>query len=249
MNLLLAVHLADGVLDWPWLAAGLIFLPIVLWWGLWNLREEEIPRIAVMSAAFFIATLIHVKAPVGSTHLLLNGLVGVILGRRAAVAIPLGLLLQATLFGHGGLTVLGVNTVVMLLPALLVAGLFRLFQRSYRFTHARYRWAMGCGLGVAGVLGTSVFFFLTLLFGSSEDLSKLAWIAFVTHLPIMVIEGLLTAVTINFLYRVKPSMLGITPFPGTLPATAPPTGPVPPSPRPHPSVHPHAQSVPDDPGA
>lgn len=249
MNLLLAVHLSDGVLTWPWLVAGFVFLAVILWWGLQHLREEEIPRIAVMSAAFFVATLIHIKAPVGSTHLLLNGLVGIVLGRRAAVAIPLGLLLQATLFGHGGLTVLGVNTALMLLPALAVAGLFHLGQRNYRLTHARYRWVMGCGLGVCGVLGTSVLFFLILIVGGQEDMTKLAWIAFAMHLPIMIIEGLLTGVTVNFLFRVKPSLLGITPVRGTLPAMALPIAPDRPSPRPDLSPRPPAQSAPADPGA
>jgi cobalt/nickel transport system permease protein len=210
MSLLLAVHLSDGVLAWPWLVAGFGALPCFLWWGLRGLREEEIPRIALLSAAFFVATLIHIPTPPVSTHMLLNGLVGILLGRRAAVAIPLGLLLQATLFGHGGLTALGVNTAIMLLPALLVASLFRWCKCNDRFAHARFRWIMGCGLGVCGVLGTSVLFFLTLLFGSEEDLSWLAMVAFVLHLPIMIIEGFLTGVTINFLYRVKPSMLCIS---------------------------------------
>jgi ABC-type Co2+ transport system permease subunit len=48
----------------------------------------------------------------------------VVLGRRAALAIPVGLLLQAVLIGHGGFTTLGVNSCLMVLPALLAGLLF-----------------------------------------------------------------------------------------------------------------------------
>src|SRR5262249_15470636 len=81
--------------------------------------------------AFFIASSIHVPIPgsPSSAHLLLNGLVGVLLGWRAALAIPIGLFLQATLLGHGGFLALGVNSFVMTLPALLARWTFVLVER------------------------------------------------------------------------------------------------------------------------
>jgi ABC-type Co2+ transport system permease subunit len=48
--------------------------------------------------------------------------VGVVLGRRAGLAIAVGVLLQTLLFNHGGLTTLGINVIVLAVPALL-AGL------------------------------------------------------------------------------------------------------------------------------
>jgi ABC-type Co2+ transport system permease subunit len=59
----------------------------------------------------------------------LNGLVGVVLGRRAVLAIAVGLALQAVLIGHGGFSSLGVNVCVMTLPAYAAAGLFAALQR------------------------------------------------------------------------------------------------------------------------
>ena len=247
MSPLLAVHLSDGILSPAWLVSGFAIMGISLWWGLRNLREEEIPLVGILTVAFFVATLIHVPAPVGTTHMLLNGLVGILLGPRAAVAIPLGLLLQSTLLGHGGLTVLGVNTAIMLLPALLVAPLFAKCKRSERFAHARFRWMMSFGLGMLGVLGTAVLFFVTLALGSVEDVKILAWVAFVLHLPILVLEGLLTASAVTFLYRVKPAMLGIIPHKGTPPATAPPIAQALLLQRPTLSPNPPAQCVQDGP--
>jgi cobalt/nickel transport system permease protein len=124
-----AVHISDGVLTWPWLTGGFVAAVLLAIFGAWRIRDEEIPQVAVLTAAFFVASLVHVRVPPTSVHLLLNGLVGVVLGRRAALAIPVGLFLQAALIGHGGFSTLGVNSCVMVLPALLAWQLFTCLQR------------------------------------------------------------------------------------------------------------------------
>lgn len=98
------------------MAAGLVMV------ASWRIGEAEIPRIGVLTATFFVGSLVHLPlSGAVSVHLLLNGLVGLVLGLRAGLVIPVGLLLQALLFGHGGLTVLGVNIAVYTLPAVLTA--------------------------------------------------------------------------------------------------------------------------------
>lgn len=124
-----AVHISDGILTFPWLAGGSVLAALLAAWGAWRIQDEEIPQVAVLTAAFFVASLIHVRLGPTSVHLLLNGLVGIVLGRRAALAIPVGLFLQAALLQHGGFTALGVNACVMTLPALLAWQLFAAFQR------------------------------------------------------------------------------------------------------------------------
>ena len=80
---LLAVHISDGVLTWPWLAGGFALAGLLAAVAMMQVRDEEIPRIALMTAAFFVASLIHVPIGPTSVHLLLNGLLGVVVGRRA----------------------------------------------------------------------------------------------------------------------------------------------------------------------
>ena len=41
---LLAVHIADGVLSWPWLAAGFAVIGALAAIACWRLREDEVPR-------------------------------------------------------------------------------------------------------------------------------------------------------------------------------------------------------------
>ena len=80
---LFAVHLGDGVLSDAWIACGFALAAAMVGAAMWRLREEDIPRIGVLSAAFFVASSIHIKLAVlpTSVHLILNGLVGVVLGR------------------------------------------------------------------------------------------------------------------------------------------------------------------------
>jgi len=127
-----AVHIPDGhVLTPMWLIGGYLVAGILVVMGSWRIQDEEIPQVALLTAAFFVASLMRVPVPglPSSAHLLLNGLLGVVLGRRAPLAIVLGLLLQAVLLQHGGLTTLGVNCCVMALPALFAWQMFVMLQR------------------------------------------------------------------------------------------------------------------------
>jgi cobalt/nickel transport system permease protein len=120
--MIFAVHLSDGVIAGPWLVVGWVLAAGLVAVASWRVGDVDVSRIGVLTAAFFIGSLIHLKLGAVSAHLLLNGLLGVVLGVRAGLAIAVGLLLQALMFGHGGLTTLGVNVAVYAPPAML-AGL------------------------------------------------------------------------------------------------------------------------------
>ena len=126
-----AVHISDGMLTPAWEWGGLAVAALLALFGAWRIQDEEVPRVAVLTAAFFVASQIHVRVPGAptTTHLLLNGLLGVVLGRRALLGIPVGLFLQKVLFEHGGYYALGVNACVMGLPALLAGVLFAGLRR------------------------------------------------------------------------------------------------------------------------
>src|SRR5262249_52152746 len=158
---LLAVHVSDGLLAAPWWIGGFVGAALLAWMAVWRIREEEIPRIALVTAAFFVTSLVHVRVGPTSVHLLLNGLVGVVLGRRAALAILVGVALQVALLGHGGFTTIGINCCVMALPALLSLQLFRMLQRPPWVRHPWFRASL-VGL-CAFVWALSLVFSLVLL--------------------------------------------------------------------------------------
>lgn len=173
MLLLLAVHISDGLLTGPWLLGGFILTGVLIFYGSWRIRDEEIPQTAVMTAAFFVASLIHVRVLHTSVHLLLTGLVGVVLGRRAALAIPIGLFLQAALIGHGGLTTIGINSCVMTIPAL---GAWQLFAVLRRVPWVRERWFRTMLTGLSTLIWVlSAVYVTTLLVGGSEYGSRVTF--------------------------------------------------------------------------
>ncbi|HTU91656.1 MAG TPA: energy-coupling factor ABC transporter permease [Gemmataceae bacterium] len=210
-GLLWAMHISDGLLTAPWMAAGFVLSGLLALLASYRVRDEEIPRIAVLSAAFFVATLMHLPLGLTSVHLLLNGLVGVVLGRRAPLAILIGLTLQAVLLGHGGFTTIGVNTCVMALPALLAAALFAALRRLPWFGRGpnTTTWLCGFLLGMISVLATLVLNAAVLLWGGAEDWRAIVQLVFYSHLPIVIVEGVVLGFTVNFLIRVKPEMLGL----------------------------------------
>jgi cobalt/nickel transport system permease protein len=143
---LLAVHLSD-VLPWPWWAGGFVAAAALVAAGSRRIADAEVPRLALFTAAFFVASLIHVSVGPTSVHLLLNGLIGIVLGLRAGLAVAVGLFLQAALIGHGGFSSLGVNTCVMTVPALFGAALFAGLRRVTVLQRSPWR-----GVLVAGVV-------------------------------------------------------------------------------------------------
>lgn len=163
--MLFAVHISDGLLTWQWQLGGFVTAALLVALALVRLREETIPRVAILTAAFFVSSLIHVRAGPTSIHLLMTGLIGVTLGFRAPLAIFVGLLLQVVLFQHGGYGTLGVNTCVMTIPALLC---FALFQALHRIPWINSPAARAALVGFGAILWSlSAIYSVTLLCNTS----------------------------------------------------------------------------------
>ena len=111
------MHISEGVLSGPVLVTGAAMALAGTSVGLRRLDLDRVAQAGMLAAAFFVASLIHVPVGPSSVHLILNGVVGLLLGWAAFPAILTALLLQAMLFQYGGITTLGVNTVIMAAPA------------------------------------------------------------------------------------------------------------------------------------
>jgi len=198
------MHISEGVLSPTVLIAGAALTTAGVAAGLRKLDNREIPSTGILSAAFFVASLVHVPIGPASVHLVMNGLLGLILGWKAFPAILVGLGLQTLLFQYGGLTSLGVNTLNMALPAVICYYVFgwavRTRTRIFVFTGM----AFGCAFCAVLISGIMVGFSLYL---TGEAFLPAAKVVVVAHFPIMVIEGILTAACALFLRRVKPELL------------------------------------------
>jgi cobalt/nickel transport system permease protein len=148
-----AVHISDGVLADRWWLGGFAVAGLLALLAAWRIREEEIPKIALLTAAFFVASLLQIRVGPTSVHLLLNGLVGVVLGWRAGLAIPIGLALQVALLGHGGFTTIGVNSVIQVMPALLAWQLFGALHHAHWLLRPWFRASLVGAAAAVWLLG------------------------------------------------------------------------------------------------
>ncbi len=204
------MHLSEGVLSAPVLVAGAGLALTGLAIGLRRLDYEHLPLAGLLSGAFFIGSLVHLPVGLGSVHLILNGLLGVILGWGAFPAIFTALLLQAILFQYGGLTVLGVNTFSMGFSAVLSWYLFRLILR---LVPGRLGLQLGAFLGGALGVGLASLFTALALALSNEAFCTAAKVLFWANLPIMLLEAVITMFTVAFIVRVRPQMIFCQPNP------------------------------------
>lgn len=196
-------HIPDGVLSAPVLIAGAGVAVVAVGMGLRQLDERGIPRAALLSAVFFAGSLVAVPVGPSSVHLMFSGLMGVMLGLAAFPAVLMALFLQALLFGFGGLTTLGVNTVVIALPGVLLGMAAAPLIRSGG--PARVSLLAGA-CGALAVLGTGGLVALALWL-SSPAFVPVAQVMLVTYLPLALAEAAVTAAAVGFLARVQPDTL------------------------------------------
>jgi cobalt/nickel transport system permease protein len=210
------MHIPDGILPTAVCVGGYATAGAATWYSLRKIGQEEnpqqgIPKASLLTAAFFVASWIHIPFPPTSVHLVLNGLLGAVLGYYAFPAILIGLFFQAVMFQHGGLTTLGVNAAMMGLPALLSYHIFRLrhiFGKGSRMWDGVFGFIAG-----AGGLGISVLISLALLVTTIpahldvEAERASVYALSLAHVPLMALEGVFTALVVLFLQRVKPELL------------------------------------------
>ncbi len=198
-------HIPDGVVTLPVLVTGAVLTVAGCGYALKRLAPERIPQVAMLSAVFFVASLVHFPVGPSSVHLILNGLTGVVLGWAAFPAILIALLLQAVLFGFGGVVVLGVNVMNMAVPAVICGLLFNAVHRRAGDNPKPAVIAAGC-CGALGALLTTLAVALSLAVSGREFLTA-AKLVVLTHMPVMVIEAAFTAAAIGLLLRVKPDFI------------------------------------------
>jgi len=197
------MHISEGVLSASVLVTGVILTAGGVTLGLKKMDYEKIPEVAVLTSAFFVASLIHIPIGPSSVHLVLNGLMGLLLGWSAFPAILVGLGLQALLFQFGGLTSLGVNTFNMAFPAVVSFYLFRILARkSTRFMLI----LSGFLCGVVGILGGAILVAISLV-TTGEAFLTAGKLIVAAHLPVMIIEGIITAVAVVSLNKARPELL------------------------------------------
>jgi len=198
------MHISDGILSTPVSIGGYAIAIGISALSARKMQMDEVPKVSVVTAVFFVASLIHIPIGPTSVHLILNGLAGVILGWSAFISIFFGLILQSLLLQHGGITAIGVNACIMGLPAFAAYGIFKV-RLLTRFRHKEA--AFGAIAGAAAVLMAAILLALALITAGEEFIS-IAKLAVLAHIPVIIVEGIIVGFCAAFLARVKPEILG-----------------------------------------
>lgn len=199
-------HIPDGVLSFPVLAVGGGLAAGAVVWSLRRLDERKIPQVAILSAAFFALSLFSIPVGPSGVHMMLGGLMGLILGTAIFPAVAAALVLQAVMFGFGGLTSLGVNLVNIATPAALGGLAFAPFVA--RATPARAAALAGTCAALC-VIGTGLMVATSLYLSSSDFAASSRFVA-ASYAPLAVIEALVTGFCVSFVKRVKPELLRLS---------------------------------------
>jgi cobalt/nickel transport system permease protein len=195
------MHISEGILSAPVLVSGGLIAATGTVIGLKKIDYEQIMPTALLSSAFFVASLVHVPLGPGSVHLVLNGLLGIVLGWAGFPAILIALFLQALFFQFGGMVVLGVNTVTMAVPAICCYYLARPWLAS-----PKTRPYAAFAAGALAIFLSSLLMALALAL-SDAGFMGIARVVVAANVPIMLIEGCITMFVVGFLARVQPEIL------------------------------------------
>lgn len=200
------MHIADGILPMSLTAGGLVGAAAVVGTSLRWLAPANVPRVGLLTAAFLVASSIHVPVGPVPVHLLLHGLVGIVLGPLSSIAILVALVLQAGILVEGGISVVGFNLLAMTFGAMLARTVFDVLGGQGGPARA----AAAGFLGGASAVCCSALIVVFGLWLAGDEWTQLRYLVLFAHLPIAVIEGCVVASAAAFIVRVKPDLLRST---------------------------------------
>lgn len=223
------MHIPEGYLS-PVTSLVMFVLVLPFWYrGMQKLRQmmnaRSVPLIALFAAFSFIIMMFNVPLPGGTTgHAVGGALAAIVLGPEiATVAVSIALVIQALLFGDGGILALGANcfNMAVVLPYVSYA-MYRTLAGKSGLTSSRRI----IGAAVGGWLGLNLAAFFTgvefgiqpFLFHTADGTPLYAPYPLSVSIPAMliphmlvasVIEGVVTALVVAYLQRANQPVLQI----------------------------------------
>jgi len=233
------IHLPDGVLPvWLWVAGfiGAILAGVIL--SKFYKREDlskRLPLLGMMAAAMVLGASVEI-VPI-AYHVNLTVISGILLGPSLIFLATLVVNVILALFGHGGITVIGLNTLTLSLEGVLGYFVFHLFWRIFKKLSiaiflATFLALFASTLSMIGVvsLGTShyeelihqgegrgVFEFKLLKEkedhqkreGAEEEVNLKRFITILLPLSFLgwLLEGVITLFIVRYIHRLRPDLL------------------------------------------
>ncbi len=221
------MHIPDGYLGLS--TCGFFYAVMLPIWFIASrivkkaLKATQAPLLAIGAAFSFVIMMFNVPIPGGTTGHAVGGiLVAILLGPWAAcIAITVALVIQALLFGDGGITALGANCFNMAF-VLVFSGYYIYRLVAYRSAVQSYRRVIAAG--VAGYFGITIaslcaaveFGLQPLLHHAANGQALYCPYSLNVAIPAMVgehmlifgwVEAIVTALVIKYLQKQSPELL------------------------------------------
>jgi cobalt/nickel transport system permease protein len=221
------MHIPDGYLGPVTCAVG--YVTMIPLWAIAsnkvkkNLQTKQVPLLAIGAAFSFVIMMFNVPIPGGTSgHAVGAVLVAIMIGPWAAgIAVSVALIIQALLFGDGGITSIGVNcfNMAFVMP---FAGyyVYRLISGKSEATSSRRVYAGAIagytGIVIASLLAGIEFGIQPLIHHTASGQALYCPFPLKIAIPAMVgehllifgwIEGAVTAMVVKYLQKQEPSLL------------------------------------------
>jgi len=217
------MHIPDGYLSPQTYVPCYVVSAVFVGFGLKKVRNavsaRQIPYFAMAAAFAFLIQMFNIPIPGGTSgHAVGGAIVAILLGPwTGVVAMTVVLIIQALVFGDGGITAIGANSLTMaVIMPFAASGIFRVLAGSDPTARRTAVAAFAAGylsLLIAAV-ATAILFGIQPLIASGPDGRPLyAPYPLAIALPVMALEhiclfsiaeGLVTALVINYFFKNEP---------------------------------------------
>lgn len=138
------MHIPDGYLGpYTYIAFWIIMIPLWYYAGKklsTELKSRQVPLLALSAAFSFVIMMFNIPVPGGSTgHAVGGAIIGIVLGPWAGViVVSVALVLQALMFGDGGITAIAANCFNMGVVMPFVGyNVYKIISRNTQITSSR----------------------------------------------------------------------------------------------------------------
>ena len=203
------MHIPDGFIPISQCIIYYIILIVALYfsvkWARSNLDEKRIPLLAVLAAGIFAIMSMNMPIPFGTSgHMVGGALVAIVFcaPEAAVLVFTVVLIIQALVFGDGGITALGANVLNMA----IIGGCTGLYTFKALKDKVGIYAASGIGAWLATVLAALACAIEMAIAGTFPLVLGVA--SMVTyHIFIGIIEAVLTVIVIWALQKYRPDLL------------------------------------------
>jgi cobalt/nickel transport system permease protein len=215
------MHIPDGILPvWLW-ALGFILLSLILGITLHRLRTMDMKKMIPLLGALSAAMLVGMSVPVlPGYHINLSVVTGILIGPGLGFVAAFIANLILAFMGHGGITVVGLNSLLLGSEAVLGHSLFYLFTKRLPIF-----WRAALATLVTLLITTTILIGIVAMahidpemlhhgedhgHGMKEQgsVSTFALLVLTIGAAGWIIEAAITGAVVRFISQVKPDLLG-----------------------------------------